>query len=241
MWWWVITTIFFDSSALLYALTQRNQWQVGVLVDEAHNLVERGRGMYSASLDQATLKDVRKHAPAPLKRSLTRVANAWRKTLPETAALYTELGDPPSALTNALQEAIAAITEYLTGAEQGADSTLQRFYFDALRFTALADSFSEHSLFDATQDGRNSSLNLRNVVPAPFFTHALCRGAQRNAVFRHLVAASLFFPACWACPITTSGWMCPRRSARTRWMCGSRHISRPATRIVPRQSRPSCN
>ncbi|KPC49339.1 ATP-dependent DNA helicase [Amantichitinum ursilacus] len=159
---------FFDSSALLYALTQRNQWQVGVLVDEAHNLVERGRGMYSASLDQATLKDVRKHAPAPLKRSLTRVANAWRKTLPETAAPYTELGDPPSTLTSALQEAIAAITEYLTGAEQGADSTLQRFYFDALRFTALADSFSEHSLFDATQDGRNSSLNLRNVVPAPF-------------------------------------------------------------------------
>jgi Rad3-related DNA helicase len=36
---------------------------VAVLVDEAHNLVERGRSMYSASLDQAALASVRKTAP----------------------------------------------------------------------------------------------------------------------------------------------------------------------------------
>ena len=44
---------YFDLSALLHGLTTTNQWRVAVLADEAHNLVERGRGMYSAELDQA--------------------------------------------------------------------------------------------------------------------------------------------------------------------------------------------
>ena len=39
----------FDSHALLHGLAQANDWRVGLLVDEAHNLVERARGMYSAA------------------------------------------------------------------------------------------------------------------------------------------------------------------------------------------------
>ena len=54
---------YFDFSAMLFGLAQLNQWKVAVLVDEAHNLVERGRQMYSASLDQSTLGSVRKTAP----------------------------------------------------------------------------------------------------------------------------------------------------------------------------------
>jgi DNA excision repair protein ERCC-2 len=44
---------YFDFSALLFGLCPGQQWKVAVLVDEAHNLVERGRQMYSASLDQS--------------------------------------------------------------------------------------------------------------------------------------------------------------------------------------------
>ena len=159
---------YFDSSALLYALSQRNEWQTTVLVDEAHNLVERARGMYSASLDAATLKEVRKHAPPILKQPLARIAKAWRKAQPATDAPYTLLGDPHSTLLNALQEGAAAITDYLTHAEAGHNSSLQRFYFDLLRFGALAETFGEHSLFDVTQERGNASLNIRNVVPALF-------------------------------------------------------------------------
>ncbi len=54
---------YFDFSALLFGLAQANGWTVATLVDEAHNLVERGRQMYSATLDQATLTSVRKTAP----------------------------------------------------------------------------------------------------------------------------------------------------------------------------------
>ncbi len=36
-----------STSAMLYALAEANRWRVSVLVDEAHNLVERARGMYT--------------------------------------------------------------------------------------------------------------------------------------------------------------------------------------------------
>ncbi|WP_067064736.1 helicase C-terminal domain-containing protein [Roseateles chitosanitabidus] len=41
---------YFDHGGLLHGLTQTSQWRVGLLVDEAHNLVERGRRMFSATL-----------------------------------------------------------------------------------------------------------------------------------------------------------------------------------------------
>ena len=39
---------FYDSAAMLYALTVAHGWKVGVLVDEAHNLPDRARRMYTA-------------------------------------------------------------------------------------------------------------------------------------------------------------------------------------------------
>ncbi len=42
---------YFDSSALLYAFTVLNDWRVVLLADESHNLIERGRAMYTASLN----------------------------------------------------------------------------------------------------------------------------------------------------------------------------------------------
>jgi DNA excision repair protein ERCC-2 len=52
----------FDTSALLFALTQMDGWRVAVLVDEAHNLVERARSMYSAELEQGALRALRRSA-----------------------------------------------------------------------------------------------------------------------------------------------------------------------------------
>ena len=50
----------FDQSALLHGLIRQNSWKASVLVDEAHNLVDRGRGMYSVRLDQQRLLRIKK-------------------------------------------------------------------------------------------------------------------------------------------------------------------------------------
>nr|WP_298412190.1 ATP-dependent DNA helicase [uncultured Halomonas sp.] len=171
---------YFDLNAMLFGLTLANQWQVGVLVDEAHNLVERARRMYSAELDQLALKALRREAPAVLKKTLDRVARQWsalNKIESDEAEkqTYRVLETPPAKLLNALQSAIAAITDYLTEQPFGLDSALQTFYFEAMHFCRINELYGEHSLFDMTfKIGRrgnvSSTLCFRNVVPAGFLT-----------------------------------------------------------------------
>ena len=175
---------FFDGSALLHALTVAGQWRVSVLVDEAHNLVERARMMYSAELDQAALAALRRSAAPSLLKSLDRLHRAWRELRknPHQSpdAPYQVLPDVPARFFLALQQVTSAIADELEAHPTGVDSGLQRFYFDALHFSRMAESFGEHSLFDITliteraglpcaRPGRAlSRLCIRNVVPAPF-------------------------------------------------------------------------
>nr|WP_298379042.1 ATP-dependent DNA helicase [uncultured Halomonas sp.] len=171
---------YFDLNAGLFGLTVANQWRIGVLVDEAHNLVERARRMYSAELDQVAFKALRKEAPAVLKKALDRVARQWsalNKLESETAKkqTYQVLDAPPTTLLNALQNAVAAITDYLTEQPFGLVSALQTFYFEAMHFCRVAELYDEHSLFDMTlkagrRGGVSSTLCFRNVVPAGFLT-----------------------------------------------------------------------
>jgi DNA excision repair protein ERCC-2 len=166
---------YFDVSALLHNLTQGNQWRVSVLVDEAHNLVERARKMYSAGLDQVDLSLVRQSANPALKTSLDRLQRAWRelnkKQHPDEN--YRVHADVPDKFLQALQQATSAITDELQAHPTRVDASLQQFYFDALHFSRMTASFGEHSLFDSTwaapTGARSASLLcIRNVVPAPF-------------------------------------------------------------------------
>ena len=61
---------FFDLSAHAWALTVGEPWRVGLLVDEAHNLIERARLMHSATLEPAAFQALRQAAPAALKKPL---------------------------------------------------------------------------------------------------------------------------------------------------------------------------
>ena len=168
---------FFDRSALLHGLTLANGWRVGVLVDEAHNLVDRARAMYSASLDSAQLRAVRGSAPPALMKPLDRLHRRWTRLVQDGTEQYTVLDEPPRTLMAALQDATSAIAEHLAANPVGVDSGLLQFYFDALQFTRMLDSFGTHSLFDITREreghgpGRrasSSTLCIRNVVPASF-------------------------------------------------------------------------
>jgi DNA excision repair protein ERCC-2 len=172
---------YFDTGALLYGLTLANQWRVSVLVDEAHNMVARARKMYTAELDRAALRAARAAAPAFLKKALDRVARNWPKADDETRghgdaaptlrkragmddSSYQVLPELPEKLLSALQGATTAITDFVAENPGPMEPELQRFYFDALHFARLSESFGEHSLFDIT----GSTLCIRNIVPAPF-------------------------------------------------------------------------
>lgn len=196
---------YFDFSALLFGLAQFNQWNVAVLVDESHNLVERGRQMYSATLDQATLGSVRKTAPEALKKSLQRVNREWNALHNDQLAPYQAYDKAPEKLLQALSSCTASIGDYLNDHPQGLDSALQSFYFEMLQFGRVAELFDGHYLFDISKRDLErkrplSQLCLRNVVPAAFIGPRL-KAARSSVLFsatlspRHYYADLLGTPA----------------------------------------------
>jgi Rad3-related DNA helicase len=196
---------YFDFSALLFGLAQANNWRVAVLVDEAHNLVERGRQMYSAGLDQAILNAVRKTAPEALKTSLQRVNRQWNALHDLQPGAYQAYDKAPEKLLQALSSCSASIGDYLNDHPQGLDSALQSFYFDMLQFCRVAELFDEQFLFDISKRDvarkKNlSQLCLRNVVPAGFIRPRLT-AARSTVLFsatlspRHYYADLLGTPA----------------------------------------------
>jgi DNA excision repair protein ERCC-2 len=158
---------YFDSTALLHGVTQANSWRIGLLVDEAHNLVDRARAMYSASLHSAQLRALRAVAPAGLKKSLDRLQRSWSRL---TGRPNPTLLDAPPSVASALQDATGAIRA--AADSPTVDRALLQLYFDALRFIKLLTA-STHSTFDnldsALGPGRRhggSALCVRNLLPA---------------------------------------------------------------------------
>lgn len=199
---------YYDGNGLLYALTVTQGWRVAVLVDEAHNLVERARGMYSACVDQSAFQAALAAAPPALRRPLNAVRRQWSAWNRQQTAPYQCHPAVPAAWLASLQQATASITDRLAETPVGMAPALQRFYFDALHFIRLAEQFGSHSLFDVTlAPGRRpvSTLCLRNVVPASFLAprHA---AAHATLLFSGTLAPSGFYRDTLGLPAST-GWM----------------------------------
>lgn len=196
---------YFDFGAMLFGLAQLNQWRVAVLVDEAHNLVERGRAMYSADLDQFALKTLRDTAPEPLKKPLQRLNREWNALHKEQVTVYQAYASKPDKLLQALALCTSAMGEYFNDHPQALTGELQGFYFEALQFAKVAELFNEQFIFDIAQHDpqakrRFSRLSLRNVVPAEFIRPRLT-AARSSVLFsatlspRHYYADLLGLPA----------------------------------------------
>lgn len=96
---------FFDTSALLHALTLANEWKVAVLVDEAHNLIERARSMYTAQLSQAALEAC-VHGHPVLARPLAALRRAW-SMLASDSEEYTVLEALPGDIVDSVGQLTA--------------------------------------------------------------------------------------------------------------------------------------
>jgi DNA excision repair protein ERCC-2 len=168
---------YFDFNAMLFGMTVAAQWRVGLLVDEAHNLIERGRAMYSAELTRSHLSAVRALAPSAIKASLNRLLRAWVELENQQTQNYTVCTELPVNFIGALSNVNAAFSEHLAAHPEGTPATLLNVYFDTLHFSRMCDSYADHSLFDINMivagdineiEPTDSVLCVRNIVPAPF-------------------------------------------------------------------------
>jgi len=163
---------FFDHGAAWHALTEANDWRVSLLVDEAHNLIERARTMHSATLEPAAFQALRKDAPAALKKPLDKLQRRWSALAKTQTTDHEVLPGLPADFIATLQVVCADIADHL--AEQPGDAVdgpLMRWWFDALHFARVAESFDDHSFVDLTREAHSRSqhpvLAIRNVVPGP--------------------------------------------------------------------------
>jgi len=168
---------FFDVTAGLHAMKVVDDLRVSVLVDEAHNLLERARAMYSADLEHDGLYRVRHSAPKSLKKALDRVHRAWNAMLAGQSATYEVHDSVPEKFVLTLQKLNTEFTDFFAEHPAESDGELQAFYFKVLHFLRMVELHGPHALFDitladsegaATRRGSSGSvLCLRNVVPGP--------------------------------------------------------------------------
>jgi len=168
---------YFDLNAVLYAWTLTAGWRICVQVDEAHNLLERARQMYTASLECAAFDAARRAAPAALKQSLASLNRAWQQLLRAQDELYRIYENVPETLLPALAEFIAAASTYLSENPQLKAGELHEFFFDAVRFCRLAAALDSGTLIEITKSAAagsarrlkfDSVLCVRNILPRRF-------------------------------------------------------------------------
>jgi Rad3-related DNA helicase len=212
---------------------------VAVLVDEAHNMVERARQMYSASLDQHSMNAIRDTAPAPLKKSLQRLNRDWNALHKEQLADYQAYPGTPGKLLQSLNLCVTAMGDYFNEHPEAIDGPLQGFYFEAIAFVRIAELFDEHFVFDISKRearGKRSSLSrlcLRNVVPANFIRPRLT-AALGSVLFSATLSPRHYYADLLGLPSNTA-WI-DVESPFNREQLDVRIVSRISTRFTHRQA-----
>jgi DNA excision repair protein ERCC-2 len=166
---------FFDIGAHWHGLTLEHEWKVDLLLDEAHNLIERARAMYSAALDPYAFQVLRRNAPDALRKPLDRLHKRWNALAALRLDNQQLLDDVPGEFVATLQQTCSDIADHLAQAPaDAADGELQRWFFDALHFQRVAELFGDHSVCELqTPDRRvpgarveQPQIAIRNLVPA---------------------------------------------------------------------------
>lgn len=177
---------YFDGTPLLLGLTNQFDWNPYLLVDESHNLIERGRSMYSAELNRAELLAAKKVAPAALKKPLEKINKAWLsllKKLPQVTVDFVRIETLPEKFGQALVEFANSYNEFLQQNPEHSiqESSAQEFFFAALNYQRIGDILDEDFCIDMQAIGSKAErITLRNLIPAQqlaarlSFAHSAC-------------------------------------------------------------------
>lgn len=170
---------YFDTTALLFGLTNEFNWHPYLLVDESHNLLDRGRQMYSASLNRGLLLGAKHHAPGKIKKALDRINRIWRELLKslefkeDQLTLLQTLPDKfPLALVEFANQYIELLQHQPDHPIQ--NTPVQEFFFEVLNYQVIYELINEDYCIDMQNpDSKNEILTLRNLIPAQLLAERL--------------------------------------------------------------------
>jgi len=160
---------FVDGTPLLLALTEEFNWQTLLLLDEAHNLIDRGRDIYSAKISRKKLLTAKKFAPKSLQYRLTQMNKRWLELIDlynAEDASYKVIHEIPAGLLQTAIDFTHRMTEFLQekSPEQAIPAVLMDFFFDVFHFQRIAEILDDDFCIELIQ--QDEKLSLRNLVPA---------------------------------------------------------------------------
>ena len=212
----------FDSNGLLWGLMQALDWKLAVLVDEAHNLVERACRMYSAELSISQIRTAAQAAPGAVRGAIDTLMHVTEELVVDTTARYQVLEAAPDAFVQALQTATGALAEHFNQNPLSVGSLLN-FHFELQRFLKLVEALSDYSLFaietfaDTSsaadlpgklpgrqlRDRSDAALCVRNVAPA-YFLRPRFKALQSITLFSATLSPPAYAMQLLGLPETTA-------------------------------------
>jgi len=163
----------FDPRVKLKRYFDDTNYRISLLVDESHNLVNRGREMYSAALNKEDFLELRKEIKGKhsiLGKKLYKVNKAFlalKKDLKEDERFY-QCESPPEKLYDKLSELNNYIEGWLTDHKK--DQYYERileFYFETLAYTRINDLTFQGSIFYfEALEKNNYKAKLFNIDPS---------------------------------------------------------------------------
>ena len=177
----------FDPKVYLKRFFQQQETNHTLLIDEAHNLVDRARTMYSTSLSQASFQNIINLLPNN-QHSIYEVVSSiisYMKKLQETYPIsHTALDDIDDQLLHLLD---TFLTQYQTLSQnplpKHIEEPLQNLYFEVIHFLRIYEIFDENFIF-WIEHGNNMQLQIICLDPK----HSI------NAILSK-VNAAIFFSA----------------------------------------------
>jgi DNA excision repair protein ERCC-2 len=178
---------YFDGNPLLLALTNEFDWKPYLLIDESHNLLDRGRQMFTASLNRGLLRGAKQQAPKKLKTSLERINRIWReliKSLESQDSQFTIINVPSDKFNLAL---LAFTNDYVELLQQQPEHPMQHtqvqdFFFEALNYQLVLELVDYDYCVDMQNTGsKDEIITLRNLIPARLLAQRLA--AAHSACF----------------------------------------------------------
>ena len=180
----------FDPRAHLKRFFQDNKGQYAFLIDEAHNLVDRAREMFSAELYKSEIRGLkrlsRKNHP-----ELTKRLDALNKHFGQLGKKIEQEGDGESWINPQLStNLLALVHNFLREAEkvlaQGSANVLfwdelVECYFSALGFERVGELYDDYYTTYAEKQGKEVRFKLFCLDPSKNIRSALARGSA--AVF----------------------------------------------------------
>ncbi|WP_286232114.1 ATP-dependent DNA helicase [Neobacillus mesonae] len=156
----------FDPRVSLKRLLEEQKRATVLLVDEAHNLIDRGREMFSASLEKATFLQLKKEYKTDSKQIYEAASrlNSWFITLKKQA-------DENEFVIDALDDVlIERLVQFTETAEQvlktGSTPGLLEAYFVAQNFLKIAELLDDHYVIYAEKTRNDVTLKLFCLDPS---------------------------------------------------------------------------